>query len=189
MAILKNTKHEQFAHRVAAGESAEKAYVAIGYSKKGAAACASRLLKTAKVKARVNELKAEIAKQVVEKTAVDAAWVRSRIVEVVERSMQNAPVLDGFGRPVLIKTKKGDLVPAYTFNAKGALVGLKMLGEDVGMFKAPPVVPPDPNEPARVTNNIVNFIGAEGMLAAAKALASRVTIDAGNPRLTVTGPD
>jgi len=189
MAILKNTKHEQFAHRVAEGGSAEKAYISLGYSKKGAAQSACKLLKTPKVRARVTELKEAIAKQVVEKTGVDGAWVRVRIVEVAERCMQHSPVRDDAGKPVMVKTPEGEIAPAYAFDARGALAALKLLGEDVGMFKAQPVTPADPEGSMRVTNNVINFIGADGMLAAAKALAARVTVDAGNPRLTLLSPD
>jgi len=188
MAILKNTKHEQFAHRVAEGGSAEKAYISLGYSKRGAAQSACKLLKTPKVRARVTELKEAIAKQVVEKTGVDGAWVRVRIVEVAERCMQHRPVRDDAGKPVMVKTPKGEIAPAYAFDARGALAALKLLGEDVGMFQAQPVTPADPEGP-RVTHNVINFFGPEGMLAAAKALAARVTVDAGNPRLTVLSPD
>src|ERR1017187_1893107 len=56
MAVLDNSKHEHFALLVAKGVSASKAYVSVGYSVKGSAPSASRLLTNAKVCARIREL-------------------------------------------------------------------------------------------------------------------------------------
>ncbi len=61
MPPLSNTRHEQFAQLVARGASATSAYGEAGYSTKSdqvAAVNGSRLLGTAKVKARVAELRA-----------------------------------------------------------------------------------------------------------------------------------
>lgn len=58
MAALSNHRHEAFAREVAKGQSASAAYKAAGYQAKGSSADvnASRLLRNAKVKARVAEL-------------------------------------------------------------------------------------------------------------------------------------
>jgi hypothetical protein len=56
MAVLENSKHEQFALRVAKGVSATKAYVSAGYSAAGAKVSASRLLTNANVCSRIREI-------------------------------------------------------------------------------------------------------------------------------------
>jgi phage terminase small subunit len=56
MAVLENSKHEQFALLVAKGVSASKAYVSAGYSAAGAKVSASRLLTNANVCSRIRLL-------------------------------------------------------------------------------------------------------------------------------------
>lgn len=65
MAGLKNNKHEKFAQLVAQGMSQGVAYQQAGFSCKNsdvASAAATRLLKDVKVATRIDELKAEAAK-------------------------------------------------------------------------------------------------------------------------------
>ncbi len=59
MATLENQAHEQFAQHYARFGNATQAYVKAGYSGKGAAQSAARLLTNAKVCERVEELRAE----------------------------------------------------------------------------------------------------------------------------------
>jgi len=57
MALLKNPKHERFAQLVTRGDvSATQAYIKCGYSKQGAESSASKLLRNARVGARIAEL-------------------------------------------------------------------------------------------------------------------------------------
>ncbi len=65
MARLDNTRHERFAAGVTGGSPASRAYIAAGFTAKGNAAevGASRLLRDAKVKARIDELLAGSAKE------------------------------------------------------------------------------------------------------------------------------
>lgn len=124
MPVLKSAKHEHFAQLVANGMLPPKAYVAVGYSEKGAAQSASRLLKDADVAARIDELREAVAVRGVEKAAVDRAWVTARLREVAERSMQAEPVTD----------RDGNSTGEYTFNAAGANRALELLGKELGMF-------------------------------------------------------
>lgn len=77
MPILKNQRHEKFAQGLAQGKTMGEAYQDAGYggSLSVAAACGSRLLKNAKISARVDELKALIVNRVIEKTAITPAMV------------------------------------------------------------------------------------------------------------------
>ncbi len=87
---LKNARHERFAQELAKGEHASTAYRNAGYSAKGnaAEACASRLLTDAKVAGRLKELRARISEKVIEKTAIDAAWVLKKAVELHDKALE-----------------------------------------------------------------------------------------------------
>jgi hypothetical protein len=61
MAVLSNSKHEQFAQLVAKGLNATKAYVSAGYSDKGAKQSASRMLTDADLCSRIRELQETLA--------------------------------------------------------------------------------------------------------------------------------
>src|SRR5450432_4499871 len=61
MSVLTNSKHEHFAQAVAKGVSATKAYVAAGYSAKGAAQSAARMLTNADICSRLAELQLTLA--------------------------------------------------------------------------------------------------------------------------------
>src|SRR5712691_8828634 len=56
ISVLRNPRHEQFAQLVATGKPPIEAYVCVGFSKAGAAPSATRLLRNAPVRARVEEL-------------------------------------------------------------------------------------------------------------------------------------
>ena len=61
MPVLDNAQHEMFAQEIAKGKTGAQAYAAAGYesSANAAAVSANRLLKNAKIKARVDELLAQ----------------------------------------------------------------------------------------------------------------------------------
>lgn len=60
MPILKNAKHEKFCQLIARGDNATTAYIKAGYSKGGAPASASKLLRNQKVKIRIPEIQAKV---------------------------------------------------------------------------------------------------------------------------------
>ena len=66
---------------------------------------------------------------------INQDWVLTNLKETTERCMQQAPVLDKKGDQVLVETPKGEIVPAYTFQAMGALKGIELAGKNLGMFK------------------------------------------------------
>lgn len=71
MPLLDNAQHERFATRLAAGAAAAAAYIAAGYSAKGAASSAHKLQKNPKVRARVRELRAEFSEALAAVTITD----------------------------------------------------------------------------------------------------------------------
>lgn len=129
MPVLRNAKHEHFAQLIAkGGTTPPKAYVIAGYSDKGAAQSANRLLKDADVVRRVEELREAIEKpsreRAIEKAAVDKAWVLSQLVEVVQMAKQAEPVRDTEGNPT------GE----YKQNLAAANKALELVGKEIGMF-------------------------------------------------------
>lgn len=127
MAVLNNVRHERFAHEIAKGSSSRDAYKAAGYETKSDAAadaCASRLLSSAAIKARVQELQEGISARAIEKTAISKAWVIAKLVENVERAMTAEPVRDAEGNPT------GE----YKYNGNVANRALELIGKEQGMF-------------------------------------------------------
>jgi phage terminase small subunit len=77
---LKNARQERFAQELAKGKSQLEAYAAAGYRPDDGAA--ARLSGNVRVKARLAEIQAKLAERVVEKTAIDAAWVLEKAAEL-----------------------------------------------------------------------------------------------------------
>lgn len=139
---LKSPKHELFAQLHAAGEPECRAYEMAGFaSKKGSRASSARLLATANVRGRVDYLlslrtatiQAETTKAA-KNAGIDKEWVMKNLREVAERCMQAVPVFDAKGDRVMVETPDGEVAPAFTFNAKGAVSALVPLGKEIGMF-------------------------------------------------------
>jgi hypothetical protein len=114
MPMLTNNRHELFAQAIAAGKSHYEAYESAGFTAKGAtaSACATRLLKDAKVAARVAELQQKNAQTV----GLTKQWVLEKLVENVHRAMPPAA--------------------AYEYKYEGSVANraLELLGKELGMF-------------------------------------------------------
>src|SRR5713101_1892543 len=109
ISVLRNPRHEQFAQLIATGKPPAEAYVCVGFSKAGAAASATRLLRNAPVKARVEELQHGVAQAAVTRVAIDRAYVLAGLKENYRRAMQQEPVLDSKGRPTSEYTYNGSV--------------------------------------------------------------------------------
>lgn len=121
MAVLSNPKWELFAQAIAKGKNATEAYVCAGYDDQlSNAAAASRLLKSVKVRDRVDELLIRAADRV----EVDKSWIMARLKENVERAMQINAVLDSEGNPT------GE----YRYEGNVANRALELLGKELSMF-------------------------------------------------------
>ena len=72
------------------------------------------------MRARLDQQQAEAA----ERAQINADWVLSNLVDVVERSLQRTPVLD----------RKGEPTGEYQFNAAGANRALELISLHIGMF-------------------------------------------------------
>lgn len=124
MSALNNAKHEHFAQLVAKGEAIDKAYVLAGYSEKGASPSGQRLLRDARVRGRVEELRIAVQERTIERAAVDRVWVLEQLKTNLKRAMQVEPVLDSKGNPT------GE----YTYEGSVANRALELIGKELGMF-------------------------------------------------------
>ena len=133
MAVLDNSRHERFAQLIANGLSGAEAYREAGYkvSANVSSVNASRLLKDARVAARIAELQENRAKaldvataKAAEKLEISRTWVISKLVENANRAMQAEAVKDS----------QGEATGEYRYDGAVANRALELLGKELGMF-------------------------------------------------------
>ena len=119
-------KHERFCQEYVIDYNGTRAAMRAGYSERNAATQAGRLLKKAEVLARVRELQHEQ----LERLSISADYVILRLLETLERCMQAVPVM-------IWDPERGCKVESgeYTFDSKGALRALELIGKYLGMFE------------------------------------------------------
>lgn len=115
-----SAKQERFCREYILDYNGTQAAKRAGYSEKSAYSQAGRLLKNAEILARVRELQHEQ----VERLSVSADYVVLKLMETREKCMEPVPVLDS----------NGNQTGEYTFDSKGALRALELLGRHLGMF-------------------------------------------------------
>jgi len=123
-------KQQRFVQEYLIDLNASQAAARAGYSKKTSDQLGYQLLQKASVQAAIQQGQ----KKAAEKAELSVDWVVGRLRTVAERCMQNEPVLDRKGEPVLVETPTGALAPAYVFQANAANRSLELLGKHVGMF-------------------------------------------------------
>lgn len=111
-------------------KNATKAAQKAGYSAHSAYSQGQRLLKNAEIQQRI----AKAQEKRIHRLELTADYVLQGIRETVERCRQIEPVLDRKGEQVYCKTEDGEEVPAFTFNALGALKGYELLGKHLKLF-------------------------------------------------------
>ncbi len=119
-------RQEKFCREYVIDYNATQAAIRAGYSEKTAGSTGAENLKKPNILARVRELQAEQAKRL----CVSADWVVMQWVEVYKRCMQAEPVMI-WDYEEKCKVHSGE----YTFDSKGALTALEMIGKHLGMFK------------------------------------------------------
>lgn len=110
--------------------NATKAAQKAGYSERSAYSQGQRLLKNAEIIAAIEKAQEKRLKRL----ELDADYVLIGIQDTVERCRQSEPVVDRKGQQVMCETPDGELAPAYTFNALGALKGYELLGKHLKLF-------------------------------------------------------
>src|SRR5664279_2472092 len=149
MPVLAHTKYEQFAQSIAKGMSATGAYIAVGYSKAGAAASASRLMTNVKVSARIKELKTANAANVV-KVEIRKRSARVQVGQnMVDRlcRLREARALEYANHPggatgMLVKEYRGKNGQQEIWKFDASLVAqtnatLKQVAIEVGQWSQP----------------------------------------------------
>jgi phage terminase small subunit len=124
------SRQERFVEQYLLDLNAKQAAIRAGYSPKTAEVQGSRLLRNAKVQ---RALRAAIDRRAA-KVEIDQEWVLSRLALVIERCLQNEPVRDRKGNPMLIETSQGQLAAAYTSQPGAAARVLELLGKHVGLL-------------------------------------------------------
>lgn len=119
-------KQTAFAREYLVDLNATQAAIRAGYSERTASRIGPQLLGKTCVREAIEKAQAKRARRV----EVTQDYVLSNLVEVVERTMQRAPVLDRKGEQVT--DEEGRAV--WTFDAKGANRALELLGKHLGIF-------------------------------------------------------
>ncbi len=125
MAALKG-QMERFCQEYVIDYNGTAAAIRAGYSEKRAAAQASTLLRREDVIERMRQLQQEQAARL----GLSADRVVMELWEIYRRCMQAAPVMewDAAGHKYVPSAAE------FTFNAKGALEALKLIGGHIGMW-------------------------------------------------------
>ena len=119
-------KQKEFVRQYLVDLNATQAAIRAGYSVKTAYRQGADLLQKTSIREAIEKAQAKRARRV----EVTQDYVLSNLVEVVERSMQRAPVTDRKGEQVT--DDEGRAV--WTFDAKGANRALELLGKHLGIF-------------------------------------------------------
>lgn len=56
------------------------------------------------------------------------------LADGINKGRQAEPVVDLFGRPIMVETPTGDIAAAYKFKEMAVLKGLELLGKHLGLF-------------------------------------------------------
>lgn len=119
-------KQQMFVEEYLVDLNGTQAAIRAGYSPRTANEQAARMLAKPSISQAIAEAKVRRSARV----AVNADYVLNNLVEVVERSMQRAPVVDAKGNHVT--DEDGRFV--WRFDAKAANRALELLGKHLGLF-------------------------------------------------------
>lgn len=119
-------KQKEFVRQYLVDLNATQAAVRAGYSVKTAYRQGADLLQKTSIREAIEKAQAKRARRV----EVTQDYVLSNLVEVVERTMQRAPVTNRKGEQVT--DEEGRAV--WTFDAKNANRALELLGKHLGIF-------------------------------------------------------
>lgn len=149
MAELKNKKHERFAHEYLADLNQTQAYLRTGYRVKDpetASTMASRLMRNAKVRARVAELMAERSRRtgvnadrVVRELARVAFVNAPDVIDLTKATVQEEATEDDTSAIQSVKVKVvGDDEQVFTereIKLADKVKALELLGKHLGIFE------------------------------------------------------
>lgn len=119
-------RQKEFVRQYLVDLNATQAAIRAGYSVKTAYRQGADLLQKTSIREAIEKAQAKRARRV----EVTQDYVLSNLVEIVERTMQRAPVTDRRGEQV--SDEEGRAV--WQFDAKGANKALELLGKHLGIF-------------------------------------------------------
>ena len=111
--------------------NATRAAKAAGYSERTAESQGSRLLSNVKVAAAIQSAMDDRSAR----TGITQDYVLDTIKETIDRCRQVEPVLDKKGNQIMVKTRNGDLMPAFVFDSNAVLKGCELLGRNLKLWK------------------------------------------------------
>lgn len=118
-------QQEMFCQEYIVDYNGTQAAIRAGYSEKNARTHASRMLTNANILSRVRA----IQKERLEKLAVTQESVILKLLEIYDRCMQAKPVMEwDYNERKYVETGE------YTFDSRGALNALEMIGKHLAMF-------------------------------------------------------
>ena len=130
-----NEKQKRFCEEYLVDLNATQAYIRAGYSEKGAAVAACKLLMNANISEYVNQLRNKQS----EKTGVSVEYILNSLKEIAERSMQHIPVMiwdiDENGNRVKVQKTDEEGQGVWEFDANAANKSLELLGKHIGFFE------------------------------------------------------
>ncbi len=143
MSALAVKRRELFAQALADNMSQEKAYIAAGYSTKGAKAAASHLLKLdGSIKKRIEEIRSDKENMQVRAGVVSTVnafrsigvgkdAICEHLWDIAMKAKAAVPVTNSEGQPIGI----------YNANWNAAIKALELLGKELGMFMPKDEIP------------------------------------------------
>lgn len=142
MAKLKNPKHEMFCQEYMIDLNQTQAYIRAGYSPREAESAAARLSANVKVRARINELKAErsvrtgvTADRVVRELARIAFLDPTKLADINKAELLEDATEDDRAAIASIKVKSGEDFTEREIKFADKLKALDQLGRHLGMFQ------------------------------------------------------
>ena len=115
-----NDRQRRFCEEIVQGKSATQAYIAAGFSAKGAAQGAERLLRNVDVSAKVDEMRTQSA----ERAGITVDYILERLQDNLERALTAEPVRD----------RDGNETGEYVYEGAVANRAAELLGKYLGMF-------------------------------------------------------
>lgn len=122
------------------GGNGQNAAIFAGFPPKSARSAASVLLTKPNIQAYLSTIENKVEAKMVHKIAVTKDYVRGRLVEIVERSMQAKPLMEYNHEEkrmeqVMAQDADGKPIGVFEFNGNTARGCLELLGKELKMWK------------------------------------------------------
>jgi phage terminase small subunit len=125
-------KQADFVREYLVDLNATQAAIRAGYSPKTARSIANEILTKPDIQAAIERARQKLA----ERTELTQDEVIKGIRATIDRCNQSEAVCDANGKPLMVTTPAGNLVPAYRFEPMAVLRGWELLGKHLGMFSS-----------------------------------------------------